>query len=133
MLCHMTVLRCLKIYQYESVEARRIIQRDADVDESYATRSSLLADRQTQHEVEVQFDQIVELIRAGLAAEHPTQGIGLVRVFNGMLAYETISEIAAALKMSERTVNRRVLSVRAYVAEQIEELGLDLDFDFSPE
>lgn len=129
MLCHMTALRCLSVFQYESVEARRIIQRDADCDEFSDARSTLFVDSRTDHEVEVQFDQIVEIIRDALLASHATQGKENARVFDGLLKYETIQEIASALNTSPRTIVRRLVNVREIVAQQLRLIDEDLDID----
>lgn len=129
MLCHMTALRCLNVLQYESVEARRIIQRDADREENSPAVSRELADPTCDHEVQVQFDQIIEQIRNSLLATHRTQGPEYARVFDGLLQYETIAEIATALKTSTRTVDRRLETVRDIVTRELEKIDSEIGYD----
>lgn len=126
MLCHMTAWRCLNVIKYESVPARRTIQRDADRDENSLAASRELIDSDSDHEVQYQFDQVVEQIRASLMATHPTQGPQYARVFDGLLKYETIAEIAAALGTSTRTVDRRLETVRSIVTRELEKIDSEM-------
>jgi ECF sigma factor len=128
MLGYMTYLHCQKVFRYENVRARRIIQRDADCQHE-TPRSSQIVDAHSNHEIVVHFKLLVEQIANGLTQEHATQGPEYARVFQGLLKYESIEDIANTLNASRRTVDRRIHTVRAYVAKQLEKLSEELNVD----
>ena len=132
MLGHMTFAHCMNVFRYESVLARRIIQRDADGPQLPTARSAQIVDPHENHEIVVQFNMIIQQIVDGLTKLHPTQGPEYARVFEGLLKYETIQEIARELGTSNRTVDRRLKTVRAYVAQQLEKLSEDMNMDGDP-